>query len=140
MQKSIFKDRKFFMAASITALAFLIVCFVVFDRYALAAAKGPLSKWMVIIYFVLMIYYFFSIARSIVCLRKASQKLFYFMSILVSILALPTFLIDKIMLNEIGRLYEEGFGYSGQQRMLLVSTTIKFIALLVSAMAAKRGN
>jgi hypothetical protein len=132
--------QKTYLAISLGALALLIISFVAFDNYILVVAVGEYGQWIAAISFLLITYYVFSLARAIIFRNKNSNKTYYTMAIVVCLLALITFAIDKIMFEEIARLYREGLGFSGEQRMLLISLLIKFLALIVSALAAVKSE
>jgi hypothetical protein len=136
---SIFQQKSFFVI-SIMALAILIISFVAIDNYILMVAIGEYGQYIAVFIFLLMAYFIYALARAIILRKKSHNKLYYTMAIVVSLLALFTFAIDKIMIEDIARLYQEGYGFSGEQRMLLVSLLIKFLALIVSAIAAVKSE
>jgi hypothetical protein len=133
-------DQKVYLGISLGALALLIVSFIALDNYILVVVVGEYGQWIAAIFFLLITYYVYSLARAIIFRKKSSNKIYYTMAIVVCLLALFTFAIDKIMIEEIAKLYQEGLGFFGEQRMLLISSLIKFLALIVSALAAVKAE
>jgi hypothetical protein len=136
---SIFQHKSF-LVISLLALVLLIISFVAIDNYILMVALGEYGQYIAVFTFLLMAYFIYALARAIIYRKRSQNKIYYTMAIVVSLLALLTFIIDKIMLEEIARLYEEHLGFSGEQRMLLVSLMIKFLAVIISALAAVKSG
>lgn len=128
-------DPKLFLRISLGALAMLIIGFIVFDNYLVQVISGGFSIWIMILYAFLLVYYLYALIRASFLIRT-NQSLYHVLTIVVCIFALFTVCIDKIMLDQITANRNEGLGFSGEQRMLLVSLLIKFLALLVAAIPA----
>ncbi len=127
-------DSKLFLRTSLGALAMLIISFIVFDNYLDQVVSG-FSIWVMILYAFLVVYFIYVLIRASILIR-AHQSLYHVLTIVVCIFALFTIAIDKLMLDQIAANRNEGLGFSGEQRMLLVSLLIKFLALLVATIPA----
>lgn len=136
MKTGIFLNKNFFYSFSVVAFAGLAYCFFMFDRQAFDAISGKLGFWTGAVYAFLAAYYLFVILRSFMMMKTAGQlKLFYILSILVSFLALFTFVIDKTMFDAVTDQYFSEMNDAAEKRMLLVSVLIKFLALVTATLA-----